>query len=180
MPFYSYETLSKMIGTASYNQIGALVTSGKLDVKTLRRYYSRARKIALKRVKRADELGVGFWHKPEFRQIKNLITTADLIREINDVNRFLNAETTVSQRKEYIRKRIDTMHKRGMFKNINTFEDYEKFAKFLDWARATGRLDTYGSESNEIEETMDSVINEKADTSAQFEELFNVVIGIME
>ena len=144
--------LKQMLGGASYNQIGALLTSGRVSEADLRRYYSNARQIALKRIKAAESADLEFWNPPEFRRIKNLVTTSDLLHEIADVNRFLKAPTTVGARRADIAEKVKTMHERNMFLFVNE-ANYSTFARFMDWARATSRLTTYSSESDEIELT---------------------------
>ena len=174
--FMTLYRLRQMVGGASYNQIGALLTSGKVTEADLRRYYSSARQTALKRVEAAEKAGLDFWNPPEFRRIKNLVTTSDLLHEIADVNRFLKAPTTVGARRADIAEKVSTMHERNMFLFVNE-SNYSTFAHFMDWARATSRLTTYSSESDEIELTAETVIQTGARTAEEFEELFNAVIG---
>ena len=174
--FITSYRLKQMVGGASYNQIGALLTSGKVSEADLRRYYSRARQTALKRVKAAEKAGYAFWNPPDFRKIKNLVTTSDLVHEIADVNRFLKAPTTVGARRADIAKKVNMMHERNMFLFVNE-SNYAAFARFMDWARATSRLTTYTSESDEIELTAETVIQTGASTAEEFEMLFNVVTG---
>ena len=117
--FITSYRLKQMLGGATYNQLGALLTSGRLSEADLRRYYSRARQTALKRVKAAEKAGLAFWNSPDFRRIKNLVTTSDLLHEIADVNRFLNAPTTVNARRADIAEKVSTMHDRNMFLFVN-------------------------------------------------------------
>ena len=56
--FITAYRLKQMIGGATYNQLGALLTSGRLSEADLRRYYSRARQTALKRIKAAEKAGL--------------------------------------------------------------------------------------------------------------------------
>lgn len=174
--FMTLYRLRQMVGGASYNQIGALLTSGKVSEADLRHYYSSARQTALKRVKAAEKAGYAFWNPPEFRRIKNLVTTSDLLHEIADVNRFLKAPTTVGARRADIAKKVNMMHERNMFLFVNE-SNFAAFARFMDWARATSRLTTYTSESDEIELTAETVIQTGASTAEEFEILFNAVTG---
>lgn len=174
--FITLYRLKQMVGGASYTQIGELLTSGRVSEADLRRYYSRARQTALKRVKAAEKAGYAFWNPPDFRRIKNLVTTSDLVHEIADVNRFLKAPTTVGARRTDIAKKVNTMHQRNMFLFVNE-SNYAVFARFMDWARATSRLTTYSSESDEIELTVETVIQTGASTAEEFEDLFNAVTG---
>lgn len=174
--FITSYRLKQMIGGATYNQIGALLTSGRVSEADLRRYYSRARQTALKRVKAAEKAGYAFWNPPDFRRIKNLVTTSDLVHEIADVNRFLKGPSTVGARRADIAKKVNTMHERNMFLFVNE-SNFAAFARFMDWARATSRLTTYTSESDEIELTAETVIQTGASTAEEFEALFNAVTG---
>lgn len=174
--FITYYRLKQMVGGATYNQLGALLTNGRVSEANLRYYYSRARQTALKRIKAAEKAGYSFWNPSEFRRIKNLVTTADLLHEIADVNRFLKAPTTVGARRADIAKKVSTMHERKMFLFVNE-SNYSTFARFMDWARATSRLTTYTSESDEIELTAETVIQTGAQTAEEFEILFNAVTG---
>lgn len=176
--FITSYRLKQMVGGATYNQLGALLTSGRVSEAGLRRYYSRARQTALKRVKAAEKAGLAFWNPPEFRRIKNLVTTSDLLHEIADVNRFLKAPTTVGARRADIAEKVSTMHERNMFLFVNE-SNYSTFARFMDWARATSRLTTYSSESDEIELTAETVVQTGARTAAEFEDLFNSVLDSM-
>lgn len=174
--FITQYRLQKLVGGATYNQLGKLLVNNTVSEKDLRRYYSRARQTALKRIKAAEKAGLAFWNPPDFRRIKNLVTTSDLLHEIADVNRFLKAPTTVGARRADIAEKVSTMHDRNMFLFVNE-SNYSTFARFMDWARATSRLTTYSSESDEIELTAETVIQTGARTAEDFENLFIAVTG---
>lgn len=176
---FEYKTsyqLNQLLRGKTYSQIGALLTSGKVTEAELSRYYRSSRETALKRVAAAERAGLPFGNKPEFTRRSNIVTTQQLVAEIADVNRFIKGPTTVTARKKVIEKRLNKMHARGMFENVN-MSNYHIFERFMNWLNATGRTKSYDSESDEVETTIDAIINTGADSSFEFAELFAAVTG---
>lgn len=171
----SLETLRGILRGTTFNQLGSMLTSGKVSESELRKFYSEERKIANKRSGRLQSAGLTELNE-NFRKTANLVTTQDLIREIADVNRFIKGKTTVTERRADIRKKLEKMHSRNMFLNVDE-HNFSKFTRFMDWARSTSRLERYSSESDEVELTFDTVVNTGASTAAEFEELFLAVTG---
>lgn len=171
----SLSSLRSSLRGASFNQIGSMYASGKISESELRRFYSEERKIANKREARLQAAGLA-GQTAEFRKTTNLATVQDLVREIADVNRYLQGKTTVRERRAEVRQKLDKMHGRGMFENVNE-RNFSKFARFMDWARSTSLLQSFSSESDVIEETVDTVINTGASTASEFAEIFSAVIG---
>ena len=175
-PFKTMDELKGLLHGATYNQIGSLLTSGKVTEKELLKYYRNARETALKRVKANEKAGLPFGNKPEFRKAGNVVTVSDLVREIADVNRFLNAKTSAAARRDTIQKRLDTMHSRGLFKDVN-IHNYHVFERFMNWFKSTGLNTSYSSESDEVEYTFETVLNTGADSSGLFSSLFHAIAG---
>ena len=178
-----YTRLKTMIGGASYTQVGKMLASGRITEQELRKYYSQARQTAMKRIKSVEGTELAFVrNRPEFRQLKSMVTTNDLVREIADVNRFLAGATTKTARAENRTATIAALNEKGIdFVNAGNFN---RWTQFMDWARSTGLIrggksGGYDSESDEIEETFKAA--EKAGVSdfAGYKELFEAVTGTM-
>lgn len=178
----TYDRLRSMLGGGTYNQIGKLLTTGRVNEAELRKYYSRARQTALKRIKAVEGTNLAFvQNKPEFRTIKQMVTTSDLVREIADVNRFLAGKTTKAARREMRNQVINTLHEKGItFVNSNNFI---RWTQFMDWARSTGvikkngRNGGYDSEADEVEETFKAAESAGISDFAGYKELFEAVTG---
>ena len=179
-----YTRLKTMIGGASYTQVGKMLTSGRITEQELRKYYSQARQTALKRIKAVEGTELAFVrNRPEFRQLKSMVTTNDLVREIADVNRFLAGATTKTARSETRAATIAALNEKGIdFVNAGNFN---RWTQFMDWARSTGLIrgggksGGYDSESDEIEETFKAADNAGISDFAGYKELFEAVTGTM-
>ena len=172
----TYDRLRSMLGGATYNQIGKLLTSGRVNEAELRKYYSRARQTALKRIKAVEGGELAFSQPPTFRTIKQTVTTTDLVREIVDVNRFLQGPTTKAARREHRNTVINTLHSKGItFVNAGNFN---RWTRFMDWARSSGIIGRgYDSESDEVEETFKAAESVGAADLADYQALFEAVTG---
>ena len=176
---YDYEKLKRQLSGLTYNQLGKMLSTGKIDEGGLRYYYSRARKTALTRVKAASGTDVAFTRNPpHFRTIRQTVTTSDLVREIADVNRFLGGATTVTQRRAKRDETIQTLHERGF--DFVTRENFNRWAAFMDWGRSAGifsSADGYDSESAEVEETFRAAERIGARDLETYKQLFEAVTG---
>lgn len=171
--------LRNMLRGKTYNEIGGMLTKGKITESELMKFYKAERNLAQRRERELIKAGIGGLNDLSFKKSANIVTTNDLVHEVADVNRYIKSNTTVSARKAEISKKLETMHKRGIFKNINE-SNFNLFARFMDWAKATSRFNNYSSESDVVEETIETVINTGADNSEQFETLFSaVVLGVI-
>lgn len=172
----TYSILQNMLGGATYNQIGKLLTTGSVNEAELRKYYSRARQTALKRIKAVEGTNLAFSQKPNFRTIKQTVTTSDLVREIADVNRFLQGPTTKAARREQRNSVINTLHSKGI--NFVNAENFNRWTRFMDWARSSGIIGRgYDSESDEVEETFKAAESLGASDLADYQALFEAVTG---
>lgn len=177
MAFRTYDRLKSILGGASYNQIGKMLTTGEISETDLRYYYSRARQTALKRVRAAAGTDVAFVrNKPEFRTIRQTITTSDLVHEIADVNRFLSGATTVTARRAKRDETIATLQEQGF--DFITRENFNRWGAFMDWGRSAGIFaGGYDSESAEVEETFKAAERIGARDVETYRELFEAVTG---
>lgn len=176
---YDYEKLKRQLSGKTYNQLGKMLSTGKIDIGGLRYYYSRARQTAKKRVNEAAKKGVPFKRNPpHFRTIRQTVTTSDLVREIADVNRFLSGATTVTQRRAKRDSTILKLHERGF--DFVTHENFDRWTAFMDWGRSAGIFsdeEGYDSESSEVEETFKAAERIGARDFAKYKELFEAVTG---
>lgn len=175
----TYDALKNIIGGATYNQIGKMLTTGRVTEAELRKYYSRARQTALKRVKAVEGTELAFVrNRPEFRTIKQTVTTSDLVREIADVNKFLNAQTTMTGRRQHRDSVIASLNAKGIdFVNASNFN---RWTQFMDWARSTniiGKNGGYDSEADEVEETFKAAESAGVSDFAGYKALFEAVTG---
>ena len=67
------------------------------------------------------------------------------------------------------------MHGRGLFHNVNR-GNFGQFVKFMDWIKAQGILKSYSSESDAVETAVDIVVETGADSSADFEAIWDEVL----
>ena len=173
----TYDALKNIIGGATYNQIGKMLTTGRVTEAELRKYYSRARQTALKRVKAVEGTELAFVrNRPEFRTIKQTVTTSDLVREIADVNKFLGGKTTKTGRREHRDSVINSLHEKGI--DFVTTENFNRWTEFMDWARSSGVIGRgFDSESDEVEETFKAAESLGARDIASYKELFEAVTG---
>lgn len=167
--------LRQMLRGASFNDIGSMLTKGTVTEAEVKRFYREEVRNANRRIQAAEKAGVGFGDKPAFRNVSNMVTTSDLVHELADVNRFMRGKTTVTERVRSMNKQLDTMHGRGLFHNVNR-GNFGQFVKFMDWIKAQGILKSYSSESDAVETAVDIVVETGADSSADFEAIWDEVL----
>lgn len=167
--------LRNMLRGASFNEIGSMLTKGTVSEAEVKRFYRDEVKAANRRIQAAEKAGVGFGDRPSFRNLSNMVTTSDLVHELADVNRFMRGKTTVTERVRTMNKQLDTMHGRGLFQNVNR-GNFGQFVKFMDWIKAQGILKAYSSESDAVETAVDIVVETGADSSADFEAIWDEVL----
>lgn len=99
----------------------------------LRKYYSRARTIANKRLGRLEKAGLrpGPWTRSPFPKMSEL-TNGEIERELADVTRFLRSNrTTVSGERKYIKREIEYLREDRGYGFINDDNIYD-FLEFMD------------------------------------------------
>ena len=152
MKWISRAQIQKM----SYQELGKAVASGQISEKRLRSAYSSLRSVAMKRVstleKRGGEFGVE--KAPDFMKIKNLPTTSSLLKELADVNRFLNRKTTtvtgLKQQRETV---IQQAQKAGVEVDYSNYTDW---IRFLNWFKDSQYSMLYDSDSEAVAEVFNS------------------------
>lgn len=117
---------------------------GQTEFKEMRAEYSELRKIANKRIKRAQAKGE-LMDVEQFRTTKSIMSGADanvnLVKSYNEVVKFLNSKRSTAKGREEIRKKTrETLHKLG-YQGI-TEENDKLFGEFMNEWRAKYEQDT--------------------------------------
>lgn len=117
---------------------------GQSEVKAMRAEYSELRKIANKRIKRAQAKGE-LMDVEQFRTTKSIMSGADLnvnlVKSYNEVVKFLNSKRSTAKGREEIRKKTrETLQKLG-YQGI-TEENDKLFGEFMNEWRAKYEQDT--------------------------------------
>lgn len=153
MSYISNTQISKM----SYNQLGKALTSGQLTEKRLRSAYSELRKTAMQRNRRvsAENVRQQFGNESEtFLTNRNITTTSQLLHELADVGKFLNAKrSTITGLKQQRKNVIDSAEHLGF--DVDA-ENYVDFVKFMKWFKASEYSKQYDSNSVEVSEVFNS------------------------
>lgn len=117
---------------------------GQVELKAMRAEYSELRKIANKRIKRAQAKGE-LMDVEQFRTTKSIMSGADsnvnLVKSYNEVVKFLNSKRSTTKGREEIRKKTrETLQKLG-YQGI-TEENDKLFGEFMNEWRAKYEQDT--------------------------------------
>lgn len=117
---------------------------GQTEMKEIRAEYSELRKIANKRIKRAQAKGE-LMDVEQFRTTKSIMSGADsnvnLVKSYNEVVKFLNSKRSTAKGREEIRKKTrETLQKLG-YQGI-TEENDKLFGEFMNEWRAKYEQDT--------------------------------------
>lgn len=117
---------------------------GQSEIKAMRTEYSELRKIANKRIKRAQAKGE-LMDVEQFQTTKSIMSGADsnvnLVKSYNEVVKFLNSKRSTSKGREEIRKKTrETLQKLG-YQGI-TEENDKLFGEFMNEWRAKYEQDT--------------------------------------
>ena len=117
---------------------------GQSEIKAMRAEYSELRKIANKRIKRAQAKGE-LMDVEQFQTTKSIMSGADsnvnLVKSYNEVVKFLNSKRSTAKGREEIRKKTrETLQKLG-YQGI-TEENDKLFGEFMNEWRAKYEQDT--------------------------------------
>ena len=117
---------------------------GQSEIKAMRAEYSELRKIANKRIKRAQAKGE-LMDVEQFQTTKSIMIGADsnvnLVKSYNEVVKFLNSKRSTAKGREEIRKKTrETLQKLG-YQGI-TEENDKLFGEFMNEWRAKYEQDT--------------------------------------
>lgn len=161
------------IAGMSYTQLTRLVDSGRVSVKELKSAYTQLRTAAKSRERTVSKEDVqqqfGNFESNNFRQLKNLVTTSELLHELADVGRFLRSDrSTITGLKEQRENLIDTMSSQGFDIDESNYRD---FIEFMKWFKASEFSKLYDSDSEEVSE----VFNSGAASPSDWKELFREI-----
>ncbi len=112
-----------------------MLDDGRATIKEISKYYTDARAIADKRIKRVMGSDVPFVDAPP-QFLKGKLAPETLLHEVANVNAFLSGQgygaTTVPERRKLKQKTINTLHEHGMtWVNTANFNDFVKFQKWF-------------------------------------------------
>lgn len=137
----------------SYNDLGKAVTSGELTVKRLQSYYTGARRTAMSRQRTIETRTHGEFgelQKESFTKLRNLRNTSDLLHEIADVNKFLEAKrSTITGLKEVRESVMTRAEQMGFDVDYGNYADY---IRFMNWFQNSEFAKYYDSDSEEVME----------------------------
>ena len=146
------ETLRAM----PYPEMLAKFKKGTLTQSLLKSYYSSARKTAMKRLKVLAEKGASYGaeYNNDFLTVRELSTPDVLLKEIRDINTFLNTKrTTLTGLKKERNFIIDYFGRAGF--NI-TYENYPDFIKFMEWFKDSEFVKKMDSDSELLAEAFNT------------------------
>jgi hypothetical protein len=140
------------IAGMSLNRLKKAVVSGELSVPEIKTAYTSLRRTAMQRERRVGAAAIvkefGNTDREYFRKPSTLNTTADLLRELADVNRYLKSKrSTITGLKEQRKNVINSVQEMGF--DVDN-ENYSDFIKFMNWFRASEYSMKYDSYSEEV------------------------------
>lgn len=149
------------------NQLGKALISGAVTEKELRAEYSRLRSIAQKRVARTQKSDIPYLpgNVPYFTKLRNITTTQELVRELSQLERFIESPRSTRAGRVAIReKTLATLSAHGIEVNKS---DYNKWVAFMEWFKNSEYAAKYDSNSDEVME-----IFEEGASARQWERMF--------
>lgn len=162
------------IRQSTYTQLGKLLSSGDISEAAMRNYYRTEVKKARNRIsKLKNERIVSEYGKqdlPRFMSLKNLTTTAALLHEIADLNRFLNKKTSLeSGLKRQKESRLKNLHEMG----VDIDEDnYTLWDRFIKWFNLSEYSKKFEYEELVVQDVFDEAVKNEKSTPAEWEKLF--------
>lgn len=151
----------------SFNQLGALLSSGEVTEKRLRSAYNDLRSKAVRKNRTIQK-------DPEFSKVaenevfmksKSLPTQSALLHEFADMNRYLNSKrSTLGGQRSIKQNYIETAQEHGI--DVNE-ENYAEWIKFIKWFKESAFSAQYDSEAEEVMEAF-----EEGSTASDWERIF--------
>jgi len=150
---------NRQIQGMSYTQIGKALVTGELTEARLKSYYSSARSTAMSRASRVGQTTeFGDIEKPYFSKVRNLPTTNALVREIADVNRYLNSKrSTIAGLKQQRSERLESLERHGF--DFVDESNYGDFVNFMKWFKSSEFAKYYDSNDDEVSEVFEQAEN---------------------
>lgn len=155
-----------------------MLDEGRATINEISKYYTDARAIADKRIKRVMSSDVPFVDAPPVF-LKGKLDRETLLHEVASVNAFLSGQnygaTTIPERRKVKQKAINTLHKHGItWVNSENFND---FAKFQKWFKASMWSLVFDSDSERVGfEIFKQAHDNGQNNSTEWERLFQKFI----
>jgi hypothetical protein len=144
----------------------------------LRKYYTDARAIAQKAIKRIQESDVPFTDEPPLFPKTSEISNDELFRAVADVNRFLQSPSReLKPRREAYKQLLEDLHEKGM--TYLKFEDLKYWDRFRKWVRASNLLGKPYASGDILGDIFAQSVAEQNPTSERWQELYNEVSELM-
>lgn len=146
------------IAGMSLNRLQKAVVSGELSVPEIKTAYTSLRRTAMQRERRVGAANIvkefGNTDREYFRKPSTLNTTADLLRELADVNRYLKSKrSTITGLKDLRKNVINSVQNMGF--DVDN-ENYPEFIKFMNWFKSSEYSMKYDSDAEEVAEVFNS------------------------
>lgn len=165
---------NKQLSEMSFNKLAYGVSTGIINEKRLKDYYTSARKTAMSRNARTTKTSeFGTIEKKDFAKLRDLKNLNDLLHEIHDVNKYLNTKSsTITGLKELREEQLKIFHEYKM--DFVNESNYGRFVDFLKWFRSSEYFKYFDSNDKEVRDIFEKA-GEGA-TEEDWERLFNEFI----
>ena len=144
----------------------------------LKKYYTDARAIAQKAIKRIQASDVPFTDEvPAFPKTSEL-SESELLRAVADVNLFLDRPTTkLKQRRKEYQDLLDDLHKKGL--TFLRMEDLRYWDRFRKWLRASNILGKPYAAGDILGDIFAQSVQEGKPNSERWQEIYDEVKQMM-
>ena len=144
----------------------------------LRKYYTDARAIAQKAIKRIQESDVPFTDEPPLFPKTSDLSNDELFRAVADVNRFLQSPSReLKPRREAYKQLLEDLHDKGM--TFLKLDDLKYWDRFRKWVRASNLLGKPYASGDILGDIFAQSIEEQNPTSERWQELYDEVSNLM-
>lgn len=147
-------------------------------MRELRKYYTDARSIAQKAIKRIQASDVPFTDEPLLFPKTSELNNDELLRAVADVNRFIESPTRKleSRRKAY-QELLEDLHSRGL--TFLRMEDLKYWDRFRKWLRASNILGKPYAAGDILGDIFAQSIQEGKPNSERWQEIYDEVKEMM-
>lgn len=144
----------------------------------LRKYYTDARAVANKRIKRIQASDVPFVDEPPAFPKTSELSESELLRAVADVNLFLNRPTSqLQQRRKEYQDLLDDLHSKGM--TFLRMEDLKYWDRFRKWLRASNILGKPYAAGDILGDIFAQSVQEGKPNSERWQEIYDEVKEMM-
>lgn len=144
----------------------------------LRKYYTDARAVANKRIKRIQDSDVPFVDEPPAFPKTSELSESELLRAVADVNLFLNRPNTeLKQRRKEYQELLDDLHSKGL--TFLRMEDLKYWGRFRKWLRASHILGKPYASGDILGDIFAQSVQEGKPNSERWREIYDEVKEMM-